>query len=321
MNNQTPKAAGCLIRRGHEVLVFEKSSGQYSLPCGKVEPGESPADAAIRETKEETGYVVQITGAPFVGFDLCDKRQVWTFPAEVVEAGVAVTPGEGTAMWGSHRALVIGRYGHYNERMLRALGIDPHPLHGKFHSHIIVADAWKAQAVIGGKVTIIQEGSGLDQMLTHHHLTGSLEDESDIRLKVDMLVKKLAASGIQAKRAKLEYEPLYDVSLRACAERAFREPYTEIHIKLLVAPSELAKICALATTLGLLPSRNIRETRPDGVVQFVSKQIHEATTMEYVLSEIDRTTNTLGDVTRVLEAKVETVRATWDYTGDAVCEE
>jgi hypothetical protein len=158
-------------------------------------------------------------------------------------------------------------------------------------------------------------------MLTHHHLTGSLEDEADIKLKLGLLVERLLTSNIPVKRAKLEYEPLYDVSLRACADRAFREPYTEIHIKLLVDPAELASVCALATTLGLLPSRNIRETRQNGVVQFVSKQIHEATTREYVLSEIDKATTALGSAAHVLEVKVETVRATWNYTTGAVCEE
>lgn len=32
------------------------------LPGGKIEPGESPAAAAVRETAEETGYAIEVTG-------------------------------------------------------------------------------------------------------------------------------------------------------------------------------------------------------------------------------------------------------------------
>jgi 8-oxo-dGTP diphosphatase len=43
-----------LIRRGHE-----PSRGLWSLPGGRVEPGESPAAAVEREILEETGLAVR----------------------------------------------------------------------------------------------------------------------------------------------------------------------------------------------------------------------------------------------------------------------
>jgi 8-oxo-dGTP pyrophosphatase MutT (NUDIX family) len=43
------------------VLIGRRNDGQppWTFPAGKIEPGESPADAAEREVKEETGLRVE----------------------------------------------------------------------------------------------------------------------------------------------------------------------------------------------------------------------------------------------------------------------
>jgi 8-oxo-dGTP diphosphatase len=60
-NKQKPiiKAASACVWRGDDVLLIKRGSalgyGRWSLPGGKVEPGETTLEAAEREVFEETG--------------------------------------------------------------------------------------------------------------------------------------------------------------------------------------------------------------------------------------------------------------------------
>jgi phosphatase NudJ len=53
-----------VVRLGHRFLiVHERKHGQgWYLPAGRVEPGERFADAAIRETAEESGIAIALDG-------------------------------------------------------------------------------------------------------------------------------------------------------------------------------------------------------------------------------------------------------------------
>ncbi|MFB9809117.1 NUDIX hydrolase N-terminal domain-containing protein [Haladaptatus pallidirubidus] len=46
---------------GHILLMRRADDGTWCLPCGWVDPNESPTDAAVRETNEETGLEVEVT--------------------------------------------------------------------------------------------------------------------------------------------------------------------------------------------------------------------------------------------------------------------
>jgi 8-oxo-dGTP diphosphatase len=113
-----------LIRRGHE-----PAAGLWSIPGGRIEPGESDASALVREVLEETGltvvpgqllgeverpglagtvldirdYLAVVTrGELAAGDDAADAR--WSTPSELaqLEARGALTSGltEALASWG-----------------------------------------------------------------------------------------------------------------------------------------------------------------------------------------------------------------------------
>ena len=78
-----------LIRRG-----IEPGYGKWGLPCGFLEPGETPEQAAARETEEETGVQVRVTGLHGLYHDARPEYEVLLafYRAEAVRGEPRVSP-------------------------------------------------------------------------------------------------------------------------------------------------------------------------------------------------------------------------------------
>ena len=59
MNQVQELNAYLIVRRAGKLLLLKRHNGIWEFPGGGVEFGEDPKDAAIRETKEETGLRVK----------------------------------------------------------------------------------------------------------------------------------------------------------------------------------------------------------------------------------------------------------------------
>lgn len=91
----------------HSVLLCKRNKdvfqgGLWCLPCGYMEYNESYIDAAIREVREETGYIIKISGIVGV-FDcyLAQKRHTVTitFTANIVSGQIFADSDVNEARW------------------------------------------------------------------------------------------------------------------------------------------------------------------------------------------------------------------------------
>lgn len=106
-NHWTPRERAnlCFIVKGEHVLLIRKKrgfgAGKINGPGGKIEPGETVLDSAIRETQEEVGVTpLHLEKRAELHFQFTDGYSVHctVFVADSMQ-GVPVDTAEATPLW------------------------------------------------------------------------------------------------------------------------------------------------------------------------------------------------------------------------------
>jgi len=119
--------AVAIVERGEGTLVARRAEGQHlagswEFPGGKIEPGESPADAAVRESREELGIEVKpVELFETTEFEYDDRTVTLRFYRCVHLAGAPKPASGDAAKWVNREELANIDIPPANERVVGRL--------------------------------------------------------------------------------------------------------------------------------------------------------------------------------------------------------
>jgi 8-oxo-dGTP pyrophosphatase MutT (NUDIX family) len=113
------KAVCVLIERDGKVLAVARrgTTDQWGLPGGKVDPGEEPREALIREMREETGISLDPDALHKVFHREDGEFDVDTFQYEGPIRDLPKQGDAGPVTWVTWDELLEGPFGQYNAQL------------------------------------------------------------------------------------------------------------------------------------------------------------------------------------------------------------
>jgi len=102
----TPKVGGnaAIFNADGQILLMQRAdNARWCLPCGWVDPSESPAEAAVRETREETGLEVEVSRL----VDVFTRKASLQFGPHAIVSVVYLVEVTGGQLQLSHEGLAL----------------------------------------------------------------------------------------------------------------------------------------------------------------------------------------------------------------------
>ena len=133
----TETAVLCFIRDGNEILLIRKKrglgKGKVNGPGGRIEPGETAEDAAVRETWEEVGLTPsELTRVAELSFQFADGYGLHcTVFFSSTYSGSLCETDEAAPFWCSVSNIPFDRMWADDRHWLPSV-LEGEPVHGKF---------------------------------------------------------------------------------------------------------------------------------------------------------------------------------------------
>ena len=125
MNTNTKVFVVVVIEKNGKYLLVQEAKescrGKWNLPAGHLDPGETMADGAKREAKEETGCEVELTGVCQIGSRVKENEVFASviFTTKLMREEIEFDPAEILDVkWFSYEEILVMRSKIRNEGLL-----------------------------------------------------------------------------------------------------------------------------------------------------------------------------------------------------------